>query len=104
MSCSAPNMQQLPRGDYRRCVAAPPGRVLIKADYSQVELRIVAKVAGEQRMIDAYLTGEDLHALTARRMTGRQEVTKQERQLTKPVNFGLIYGLGAKGLRMKAKS
>src|SRR5262249_1960405 len=42
MSCSGPNMQQLPRGEYRRCVAAPPGRVLVKADYSQIELRIAA--------------------------------------------------------------
>jgi DNA polymerase I-like protein with 3'-5' exonuclease and polymerase domains len=104
MSCSEPNLQQTPRDPaYRRCVVAPPGRVLIKADYSQIELRIAARIADDERMIDAYRRGEDLHTLTARNMTGRAEVTKQERQLAKPVNFGLIYGLSARTLRVKAK-
>jgi DNA polymerase I-like protein with 3'-5' exonuclease and polymerase domains len=104
MSCSNPNLQQTPRDPaYRRCVIAPPGRVLIKADYSQIELRIAARIAEDERMIEAYRQGEDLHTLTARSMTGRDEVTKQERQLAKPVNFGLIYGLSAKTLRVKAR-
>jgi DNA polymerase-1 len=104
MSCSAPNLQQTPRDpSYRRCIVAPPGRVLVKCDYSQVELRIAACIAHDERMIAAYRAGEDLHTLTARTMTGRQDVTKQERQLAKPVNFGLIYGLSAKTLRVKAK-
>jgi DNA polymerase-1 len=77
--------------------------LLIKADYSQIELRIAARIAQDERMIEAYRQGEDLHTLTARSMTGRAEVTKQERQLAKPVNFGLIYGLSARTLRVKAK-
>jgi DNA polymerase I-like protein with 3'-5' exonuclease and polymerase domains len=67
MSCKEPNLQQLPRDPrYRRCFVAPPGRVLVKADYSQIELRIAAKIAGDERMLDAYHRGEDLHTTTAR--------------------------------------
>ena len=104
MSSRSPNLQNLPRGEYRRCFVVPPGRVLIKADYSQVELRIAAKVANETRMIAAYQRGDDLHTLTAQQLTGKTEITKQDRQLAKPINFGLIYGLGAKSLRTKAQA
>lgn len=99
MSCKEPNLQQLPRdGRYRRCFVAPPGRVLVKADYSQIELRVAAKIAGDRRMLAAYRSGEDLHALTARSLLGKHEVTKGDRQLAKAVNFGLLYGQGAAGL------
>jgi DNA polymerase-1 len=105
MSCSGPNLQNLPRDKcYRKCFVAPPGRVLVKADYSQIELRIAAKVSGDQAMLDAYRKGEDMHALTARRVLGTKTVTKEQRQLAKAVNFGLIYGMGAKGFRDYAKS
>jgi DNA polymerase-1 len=104
-SCSAPNLQQVPRDPrYRRCFIAPPGRVLVKADYSQLQLRIAAKVAGDRAMLDAYARGEDLHTLTARQITGKAEVSKADRQVAKAVNFGLIFGLGAKGLRSYARS
>src|SRR5262249_22383851 len=67
MASGDPNLQNVPTGAaYRRCFAAPEGRVLVKADYSQIELRIAARAAGEQKMIDAYLRGDDLHTLTAR--------------------------------------
>src|SRR5208337_5365641 len=65
MSCSSPNLQQLPRGEYRRCFVAPPGRVLVKADYSQIELRIAAKISEDAAMLRAYRDGADLHTLTA---------------------------------------
>jgi DNA polymerase-1 len=104
MSCSDPNLQQLPRGEYRRCIVAPPGRVLIKADYSQIELRIAAKISGDRALLDAYLRGEDLHARTARNVLGIADVTKKHRQLAKALNFGLLYGMGAKGFRRYAKS
>jgi DNA polymerase-1 len=104
MSSGKPNLQNLPRdAAYRGCFAAPVGRVLVKADYSQIELRIAAKVANEQRMIEAYRLGDDLHTLTARQLTGRKEVSKEERQLAKPINFGLIYGLGADSLMRTAR-
>jgi hypothetical protein len=78
MSSGTPNLQNIPRvADYRRCFAAPLGRVLVKADYSQIELRIAAKIANERAMIDAYLRGDDLHTLTARQLTGRQDVSKK---------------------------
>jgi DNA polymerase-1 len=104
-SCSDPNLQQVPRDKrYRRCFAAPPGRVLVKADYSQLQLRIAAKVADETRMLAAYRAGDDLHTLTARQITGKADVTRDDRQLAKAVNFGLLFGLGAKGLRGYARS
>jgi len=104
MSCSEPNMQQLPRGDYRNCVVAPPGRILIKADYSQIELRIAAKVSGDQALLEAYQHGEDLHLRTARTVLGISEVSKEHRQLAKALNFGLLYGMGVDGFRDYAKS
>jgi DNA polymerase-1 len=104
-SCSAPNLQQVPRDPrYRRCFVAPPGRILIKADYSQLQLRIAAKVAGDQAMLGAYARGEDLHTLTAQQITGKADVSKADRQLAKAVNFGLLFGLGARGLRGYARS
>jgi DNA polymerase I-like protein with 3'-5' exonuclease and polymerase domains len=105
MSCGEPNLQQIPRdNEYRRCFTAGPGRVLVKADYSQVELRIAAKVANETVMIEAYKAGLDLHTLTAARVLGKDEgaVSKADRQLAKVVNFGLLYGMGWKGLKQYA--
>jgi DNA polymerase-1 len=105
MSCKGPNLQQLPRdARYRRCFAAPPGRVLVKADYSQIELRIAAKITGDKRMLAAYRAGEDLHTTTARAVLGKDEVTKADRQLAKSLNFGLLYGMGAKALAAYAAS
>jgi DNA polymerase-1 len=107
MSCSGPNLQNVPRGaDYRRCFVAGPGRVLVKADYSQIELRIAAKLTGERRMLDAYRTGQDLHSLTAAALLGKSAgaVTRADRQLAKAVNFGLLYGQSAEGLRAYAQA
>jgi DNA polymerase-1 len=104
MSCREPNMQQIPRGDHRRCVCPPEGKVLVKADYSQVELRIAALVANEERMVEAFRRRQDLHALTAKRVLGVKDVSKSQRQLAKAVNFGLLYGMGAKGFQVYARS
>jgi DNA polymerase-1 len=97
-------MQQLPRGEYRRCVAAPPGRLLVKADFSHVELRIACKVSGDVAMLDAYRRGDDLHTATAKAVLGLTEVTKQHRQLAKALNFGLLYGMGAARFREYART
>jgi DNA polymerase-1 len=105
MACTQPNLQNIPKDPaYRRCFRAPDGRVLIRCDYSQIELRIACRIANERRMREAYRAGADLHRLTAQKMTGRAEVTKEERGMAKPVNFGMIYGLSPDGLRRKAKS
>jgi DNA polymerase-1 len=107
MSCSSPNVQYIPNksklGKLRECIVASEGHRLIKADYSQVELRIVAKIAGEEKMLEAYRNGEDLYHATARSITGREEVTQEDRQLAKAVNFGLLYGQGATGLLTYAR-
>jgi DNA polymerase-1 len=104
MACRKPNLQQIRRGEHRRCVVAPPGRMLVKADYSQIELRIAAKLTGANALLDAYRRGEDLHALTARSVLGTGEVTKDHRQLAKALNFGLRYGMGAERFRAYARS
>jgi DNA polymerase-1 len=105
MTCSRPNLQNLPRDPrYRGCVVAPPGRVLVKGDYSQIELRIAAKVAGEKNMLEAYHRGGDLHTLTARRVLGKDDVSKADRQIAKSLNFGLLYGMGAPALKRYARS
>jgi DNA polymerase-1 len=103
MASSSPNLQNLPP-EVRRYVKAPAGRVLVVADYSQIELRIAAKIAGEERMLAAFVTDEDIHAITARSLTGHEEVTKQERKLAKAVNFGLLYGMSPGGLRNYARA
>jgi DNA polymerase-1 len=107
MSCSDPNLQQIPRGsEYRQCFVARSGHVLVKADYSQVELRFGAKVANEAVMIAAYKEGRDLHTLTAARILDKPEadVQKSDRQLAKAVNFGLLFGMGWRGLKRYAKA
>jgi DNA polymerase-1 len=76
----------------------------VKGDYNQMQLRIAARIAGEQNMMDAYARGDDLHTLTARQLTGKADPTKADRQLAKAVNFGLLFGLGARGLRAYAKA
>jgi DNA polymerase-1 len=76
----------------------------VKADYSQIELRIAAKVSGDQALLAAYRRGDDLHTITARNVLGVPEVAKQDRQLAKALNFGLLYGMGAKGFRQYAKA
>ena len=103
MACSKPSLQNLPP-EVRRYVKAPAGRVLVVADYSQIELRIAAKIAGEERMLVAFANDEDIHTITARSLTGRKEVTKQERKLAKAVNFGLLYGMSPGGLRNYARA
>jgi DNA polymerase-1 len=100
MASLDPNLQNLPRDvAYRKCFKAPPGRVLVKADYSQIELRIAAKLSGDKALLEAYRRGEDLHTLTARLVLGKETVTKEDRQLAKALNFGLLYGMGAKRFR-----
>jgi DNA polymerase-1 len=105
-SCSDPNLQQMPRtAAFRRCFIAPPGSQLVIADYSQIELRVMAELSSDPRMLAAYQAGEDLHRLTAALLLDKpmDEVTSGERQAAKAVNFGLIYAMGAEGLRAYAQ-
>ena len=106
-SCSKPNPQQIPRDKvFRALFKAPEGRTFVIADYSQMELRVAAIVAHEGKLLEAYKEGKDTHAITAGMLLNKnpEDVTKQERQLAKAVNFGLLYGQGAKGLKDYASS
>ena len=96
-SSSNPNLQQVPRTpDVRGLFHAPEGRCFFEADYSQLELRIAAHYANEPTMLRIYKEEGDIHTETAKRMTGGREPTKDERRKAKAVNFGFLYGMGAK--------
>lgn len=92
-------IQQVPRDPLiRSIIGAEPGWLFVQGDYSQIELRIAAWLANEKRMLRAFLRGDDIHMLRAMRMTGKPAhlVTKEERKKSKAVNFGFLYGMGAK--------
>ena len=96
-SCRKPNLTNIPRDKATRsCFTAAPGCVLIKADYSQIELRIMAKISCDCKMGLAYKQGKDLHRLTASVVFNQPitQVTDEQRRLGKIINFGLIYGMG----------
>ncbi|MFZ4776071.1 MAG: DNA polymerase [Terrimicrobiaceae bacterium] len=105
-SSKQPNLQNVKRGVMRRAFRAPEGKSLVIADYSQVELRAVASIAGDRVMLEAFRKGEDLHRKTAALVLGKAEVdiSNFDRQTAKAVNFGLIYGQSATGLVSYARS
>jgi len=105
LSTTSPNLQAIPiRTDLgreiRSAFVAEPGAKLVSADYSQVELRILAHVSGEPKLREAFARGEDIHAATAAEVLGkdRATLTKDERNVAKMVNFGIIYGISSFGL------
>jgi DNA polymerase I-like protein with 3'-5' exonuclease and polymerase domains len=105
LSAASPNLQQVNRGaDFRSKFVAALGYKLVVADFSQVELRVAAYLSGEQRMLDAYLAGRDLHTETAAlmAMVDIKDVSKAQRQSAKVANFGLLYGAGPATLRKQA--
>jgi DNA polymerase-1 len=102
ISSTEPNLQNIPvrteRGSrLRRFFAAPPGFVLVDADYSQIELRVLAHMAQDKAMQEAFLTGKDIHTQTASQVFDMPEkfVTPAMRSAAKAVNFGIVYGIGA---------
>lgn len=105
ISSSSPNLQNIPvRSELGRQVRhafiAPPGKVLMSADYSQVELRIVAHISKDANLLKAFADGEDIHASTASRLFNipLAEVTPQQRRLGKTINFGVVYGISDWGV------
>ena len=99
LSSSNPNLQNIPvRTDFsrriRKAFLPEEGWRMISADYSQIELRILTHLSGEEVLIDAYNAGEDVHALTARLLLDKESVSAEERRLGKTINFGVIYGMG----------
>jgi len=102
-SCSNPNLQQIPHEEeYRRCFRAPDGKKLVIADYSQIELRILAEFSDDQRFIEAFVSGQDFHTATAAQVFGIKpdEITADQRSFAKRLNFGIVYGIGASRLAM----
>jgi DNA polymerase-1 len=100
LSSSNPNLQNIPvRTEFsrriRKAFLPQEGWKLLSADYSQIELRILTHLSGEEVLQQAYRDGDDVHALTARLLLDKPEVSSDERRLGKTINFGVIYGMGA---------
>lgn len=110
LSSSNPNLQNIPvRGELgrqirRSFVPGEAGNVILAADYSQIELRILASMSDDERLVQAFLTGEDIHRATASAVFGvpLDEVTPDQRRIAKVVNFGIIYGIGEARLAYEA--
>ena len=105
LSTSNPNLQAIPirtelGREIRSAFVAEPGSKLVSADYSQIELRILAHVSGEPKLREAFERGEDIHTATAAEVLGKDPatLTKGERAIAKMINFGIIYGISAFGL------
>jgi DNA polymerase-1 len=105
LSSSDPNLQNIPvRTEegrrIRQAFIAPPGQCLLAADYSQIELRIMAHLSGDEGLLNAFAKGEDIHTMTAAEVFGTKtgNVTPEQRRAAKAINFGLIYGMSAFGL------
>ena len=98
-ACTNPNIQQVPHAvEYRRCFSGhPEGRKLVIADYSQIELRILAEFSGDRAFIDAFRSGADLHRVTAAEVfnVALDRVSREQRDFAKRLNFGVVYGIGA---------
>ncbi len=105
ISSAEPNLQNIPvrtelGSRFRKYFIAPPGTTLLDADYSQIELRLLAHISGDEAMREAFCTGADIHRSTAAKIYGLspQQVTPALRSSAKAVNFGIVYGIGAYSL------
>ncbi len=105
LSSSDPNLQNIPvrielGRQIRKVFSTPEGYVFVDADYSQIELRLLAHMSGDENLIEAYKSASDIHAITAAKVFGvpLEEVTKEQRRNAKAVNFGIIYGISSFGL------
>ncbi|MFN8609108.1 MAG: DNA polymerase I [Vulcanimicrobiota bacterium] len=106
LSSSNPNLQNIPvRSELgrrvRRAFVAEEGKLLLAADYDQIELRLMAHLSGDAAMRQAFLTGQDIHDFTAREIFSTTQVSAQQRRVAKSVNFGLLYGMSDFGLAQR---
>jgi DNA polymerase-1 len=107
LACRNPNIQNPPRGEFRALFApTEAGRCFVVADFGQIELRVAALVSGDAAMLQAYADGEDLHRKTAAAVlkVAPEAVSGEQRRMAKAVNFGLLFGQGARGLQRYAKA
>lgn len=107
-SCSEPNLQQVPVRDtpeFRKMFIPEPGNVLVSCDYNAQEMRVLAELSGEPVLIEAFEQGTDIHKVAASRIFGKDmdDITKPERSRAKTLQFGLLYGRGAKALATDLK-
>ena len=103
LSSTEPNLQNLPirnkeASEFRKIFIPSNNSYFVSCDYSQIELRVLAHMANEEHLINAFINGEDIHEATAKAVLHKNEVTKQERTSAKAVNFGIIYGMSPWGL------
>jgi len=108
LSSSNPNLQNIPirtafSREIRKAFVPEPGWLMVAADYSQIELRILAHLTQEPVLIEAYRGNEDVHTVTARLLFEKEIVTPEERRLGKVINFGVIYGMGAQRFAREAR-
>jgi DNA polymerase I-like protein with 3'-5' exonuclease and polymerase domains len=105
MACEKPPMQGVP-ASLRRAFVAPPGHKLIVSDLSQIEVRVMCALSGDEALRQKFITGEDIHEATAAKLLGKDpaEVTKEERKLSKALVFGLLYGQGLAGFARRAET
>lgn len=110
LSSTNPNLQNIPNrgqtgGEIRKAFIASPGKVLIGADYSQIELRIMAEVSGDPNLIKAFKEGEDIHSATAAKIFNIdiKDVDKEKRNIGKTMNFATLYGQGPRALSKQLK-
>ncbi|NQU82659.1 MAG: hypothetical protein HQ539_01800, partial [Parcubacteria group bacterium] len=104
MSCSDPNLQNVPikgelGNEIRKCFVPKPGFVFVSADYSQMELRVAAVLANDEKMLGFFKENKDIHTMTAKEVfkVKASDVTKKQRNIAKSLNFGVLYGMGAYG-------
>ncbi len=109
LSSTDPNLQNIPvrtrlGREIRTAFTAAPGNILVSADYSQIELRVVASLASDEKMMEIFKRGDDIHRATAAAIHGvaQEDVTKEMRYAAKEINFGVLYGMGTYGLSWRA--
>jgi DNA polymerase-1 len=100
LSSSNPNLQNIPirtafSRQIRKAFLPEPGWLMVAADYSQIELRILTHLSQEPVLVEAYQNNEDIHTVTARLMFEKEDITSDERRVAKTINFGVIYGMGS---------
>ncbi|NJP08928.1 MAG: DNA polymerase I [Leptolyngbyaceae cyanobacterium RU_5_1] len=108
LSSSDPNLQNIPirtafSRQIRKAFIPEPGWCMVAADYSQIELRILAHLSQEPVLLETYQNNQDIHTLTAQLLFEKEEITSEERRLAKVINFGVIYGMGAQRFAREAK-
>ena len=111
LSSSNPNLQNIPirteqgREIRKAFVPGAPGRVMMSADYSQIELRVMAHLCGDEHLRQAFRDGQDIHAATAAKIFGKkvEDVSADERRMAKTANFGIMYGISSFGLAQRLK-